>query len=256
MLFLAILLLLHQAPVAPAPTSGQASARVWEGHNAEFEAYLRTGLIAHMGTIDIGVTHPKRVFFAEGGLAASAAWKPLHPGFRHGYWESYKSEIAAYELDKLLDLGMVPVVVERRIDGAFGALILWINGVRTWTEVQPLTKPESWSRQLSRMKLFDNLIGNPDRNKGNLLVDSAWNLYLIDHSRAFLDDRVLPQVIDHVDSALWAKMEALDEAAVSSAAGAWLTRSQIKSLLARRDKMAAAIAALVKKNGRAAVFVW
>jgi hypothetical protein len=106
------------------------------------------------------------------------------------------------------------------------------------------------------MKLFDDLIGNPDRNKGNLLVDRAWNLYLIDHSRAFLDDRVLPQAIDHVDSALWAKMDALDEAAVSSAAGAWLTRSQIKSLLARRDKMAATIDALVKKNGRRAVFVW
>jgi hypothetical protein len=251
MLFLVIFLLLQQAPAAR-----QASVRVWEGRNAEFEAYLREAPIARMGTIDIGVTHPKRAYFAEGGLAASAAWKPLRPGFRNGYWESYKSEIAAYELDKLLDLGMVPVVVERRIDGALGALILWINDVRTWTEVLRLDKPESWQRELARMKLFDDLIGNPDRNKGNLLVDRAWNLYLIDHSRAFLDDRVLPQAIDHVDSALWAKMDALDEAAVSSAAGAWLTRSQIKSLLARRDKMAATIDALVKKNGRRAVFVW
>ena len=150
------------------------------------------------------------------------------------------------------------LVARRRLKngGASGAVVLWINGVRTWTEVQPLAKPESWSRQLARMKLFDDLIGNPDRNKGNLLVDAAWNLYLIDHSRAFLDDRALPQAIDHVDSSLWARIEALDEARVSAAAGAWLTRSQIKSLLARRDKMAAAIDALVKKNGRAAVFVW
>ena len=252
MLFLAISLLLQQAPAAAPP----ASARAWEGRNAAFEAYLRETPISRMATIDIGVTRPKRAYFAEGGLAQSAAWKPLRPGFRNGYWESYKSEIAASELDKLLDLGMVPVVVERKIDGVSGALILWINGVRTWTEVQPLTKPDTWQRELARMKLFDDLIGNPDRNKGNLLVDGAWNLYLIDHSRAFLDDRVLPQVIDHVDSALWGKMEALDAAAVSSAAGAWLTKSQIQSLLARRDKMAAAIAALVKKNGRRAVFVW
>lgn len=251
MLLLALFLLLQQAPAAD-----QASARVWEGRNAEYEAYLRAAPIARMTTLDIGVTHPKRAFFPEGGLAKSAAWKPLSPGYRNGYWESYKSEIAAYELDKLLDLHMVPVVVERRIDGALGAVVLWINGVRTWSEVQPLPKPESWSRQLARMKLFDDLIGNPDRNKGNLLVDGAWNLYLIDHSRAFLDDRALPQTIDHVDSSLWARMEALDEATVSAAAGAWLKKSQIQSLLARRDKMAAAIAALVKKNGRAAVFVW
>jgi hypothetical protein len=256
MLSLALLVLLQQAPATPASVSRQASARVWEGRSAEFEAYLRAAPISRMATIDIGVTHPKRVFFATGGLAASAAWKPLPPGYRSGYWESYKSEVAAYELDKLLDLGMVPVVVERKIDGAVGAAILWLDGVRTWSEVQPLTKPESWSRQLARMKLFDDLIGNPDRNKGNLLVDQAWNLYLIDHSRAFLDDRALPQTIDHVDSALWARMEAFDEATLTAAVGSWLTRSQIKSVLARRDKMAAAIAALVKKNGRAAVFVW
>jgi hypothetical protein len=256
MLFVWLLFLLQQAPAAPARAQAAASARVWEGRNAEFEAYLRAAPIVRVDTINLGVTRPKRVFFAPGGLAASAAWKPLRPGFRQGYWESYKSEIAAYELDKRLDLGMVPVVVERKIDGVLGAAILWLEGVRTWTEVQKLDEPLSWPRQLARMKLFDDLIGNPDRNKGNLLVDVAWNLYLIDHSRAFLDDRTLPQTIQHVDSTLWARMEALDEATVSAAAGAWLSKSQITSLLARRDKMATTIATLVQKNGRAAVFVW
>ena len=33
------------------------------------------------------------------------AWKTIRPGFHSGYWESYKSEIAAYELDKLLGAG-------------------------------------------------------------------------------------------------------------------------------------------------------
>jgi hypothetical protein len=255
MLFLWLFFLLQQVPAAPGPAPA-ASARVWEGRNAEFEAYLRAAPIVRLEALDVGVTRPKRAFFARGGLVASAAWKPLRPGFRNGFWESYKSEIAAYELDKLLDLGMVPVVVERKIDGVFGAAILWLEGVRTWTEVQALHQPPSWQRQLARMKLFDDLIGNPDRNKGNLLADAGWNLYLIDHSRAFLDDRTLPQTINHVDSTLWARMEALDEATLSAAAGAWLTKSQIKSLLARRDKMAATIATLVKKEGRAAVFVW
>src|SRR3954466_5458621 len=183
MLILALLLfvpalggsLLHQAPAAP------PSARVWDGRTAEYETFLRTAPIARMATIDLGVTHPRRAYFAPGGLAESAAWKPLRPGYQNGYFESYKSEIAAYELDKLLALGMVPVIVERKIDGNAGALVLWLDGVRTWTEVLPLPKPASWSRQLARMKMFDNLIGNPDRNKGNLLVDAAWNLYLIDH---------------------------------------------------------------------------
>jgi hypothetical protein len=255
MLFLALLFLLRQAPAAPPRASEAQSARVWEGRTAEFEAYLRSAPIARSADINVGVTRPKRIFFPEGGLAASAAWKPLRPGFQNGYWESYKSEIAAYELDKLLDLGMVPVVVERKIDGKAGAVVLWLDGVRTWGEVTPPDRP-SWHRQVARMKMLDDLIGNPDRNKGNILVDREFTIYLIDHSRAFLDDRALPQTLAHVDSALWARMEALDEAAVLAAAGAWLTRPQIKAILARRDKMAATIARLVEKNGRAAVFVW
>jgi hypothetical protein len=240
-----------QAAAAPA-----ASARVWTGQTAEYEAYLRSAQIVRMATIDLGVTHPKRAYFAPGGLAASAAWKPLRPGYQNGYFESYKSEIAAYELDKMLGLGMVPVIVERKIDGNAGALVLWLEGVRTWTEVLPLPKPATWSRQLARMKLFDDFIGNPDRNKGNLLIDASWNLFLIDHSRAFLDDRALPQSIDHVDTELWERMAALDEASLQSSLGTWLSRAQIKAMLARRDRMASAIDILVKKNGRAAVFVW
>jgi hypothetical protein len=34
--------------------------------------------------------------------------KSIKPGRHKGFWESDKSEIAVYELDKLLDLKMVP----------------------------------------------------------------------------------------------------------------------------------------------------
>jgi hypothetical protein len=259
MLLAALLLVLPLYTAAAqqsTPAAPPASARVWEGRTAEYEEYLRSAPVVKTTSVDLGVTHPKRAFFAPGGLAASAAWKPLRPGFQNGYWESYKSEIAAYELDKLLQLGMVPVVVERKIDGLTGALILWLEGVRTWLEVQPLPKPPMWERQLARMKLFDDLIGNPDRNRGNLLVDGAWNLFLIDHSRAFLDDRALPQNIDHVDTALWDRISALDEGTLQGAVGQWLSSKQIKSMLARRDRIASTIEALVKKNGRRGVFVW
>ena len=72
------------------------------------------------------MTHPKRAFFKPGGLVASVAWKVLPPGQPGGYWESYKSEIAAYELDKLLDMRMVPVAVEKRWKHETAAAILWL----------------------------------------------------------------------------------------------------------------------------------
>ena len=55
------------------------------------------------------------------------AWRPLPPGLDRGFWQSYKSEIAAYELDKLLKMDMVPPTVERQLHGANGAAQLWVE---------------------------------------------------------------------------------------------------------------------------------
>src|SRR5262245_9459956 len=153
---------------APAP---KACANVWHGHTSEIEAFLKTAKVEKVSELPIGVTRPRRAYIVPGGLAASFAWKPLKPGVQSGYFESYKSEVAAYELDKLLGLNMVPVVVEREVQNESGAAVLWLEGVRSWETVLPLPKPASWNRELARMKMFDNLISNGDRNKGNLLVD-------------------------------------------------------------------------------------
>ncbi len=183
------------------------------------------------------------------------AWKVLPPGIHGGYWDSYKSEIAAYEMDKVLDLGLVPPVVEKLWDGKAGAAILWLSPVHPWKEMEARPKPPKWDRQAVDMKMFDDLIGNKDRNAGNLLVDDDWNLFLIDHSRAFTGSKDLPWDMVHVDRALWNRMLALDEAGLTSALGTWVGRGEIRAILARRDKMITTIAALVKKHGEAAVFI-
>jgi hypothetical protein len=232
-----------------------ASARVWQGRESEYEAFIANAPIERFEDIPVGVTHPRRAFFKAGGLAESVAWKVLPTGRPNGYWESYKSEIAAYELDKCLGLGMVPVAVEKRWKHELGAAILWLSPVRSWKDVQFRPKPPSWDLQMVRMKMFDNLIGNSDRNLGNLLVDASWNVFLIDHSRAFVTSKDLPAKFMHVDRRLWMRMRALDEAAVNAAIGKWVDRAAVQALLARRDRLGIAIEALVRKNGEDAVFV-
>lgn len=238
---------------AAAPAAG--SARIWEGRNGEFETYIRTAEIDHFEDIPVGVTHPRRAYLKPGGLVASIAWKNIPPGRPNGFFESYKSEIAAYEMDKLLGLGMVPVAVEKRWKGETAAAILWLKPIHSWKEMEPRPKPDSWGRQVIRQKMFDNLIGNVDRNAGNLLVDDEWNLFLIDHSRAFVGVNALPMKMEHVVGELWDKMRALDEPTLTTALGAWLDRPTIRAVLSRRDKMKTAIDALVKKNGEQAVFI-
>src|SRR5215470_9957317 len=100
---------------------GPASAKTWLGHEPQMEQHLRTAQITRLDEIGTGVTKPRRARLVPEEPFASMTWKVLPPGQRDGYWESYKSEIAAYELDKLLGLGMVPPAVERTMNGDTGA---------------------------------------------------------------------------------------------------------------------------------------
>src|SRR5262245_57391332 len=107
----AALLAFALSPIAPVSAAGQTSAaadtavstKVWLTARQNFEDYLRVGEIVGMKEVPVGITKPMRCQFAPGGPIAEMAWKPIRPGRYNGFYESYKNEIAAYELDKLLE---------------------------------------------------------------------------------------------------------------------------------------------------------
>ena len=103
----------------------------------------------------------------------------------------------------------------------------------------PTTQRAWWTVQLIRAKMFDNLIYNRDPNEGNWMVDPAWNVILIDHSRAFTRGTEMQHPLTQVDRDLWDRMKALDEAALTAALGEWLGGGEIRSILERRDVMEA-----------------
>jgi hypothetical protein len=186
----------------------------------------------------------------------SVAWKPLRPGLYKGFWESYKAEIAAYEIDKYLGMQMVPPTVEKKWKGESGAAVMWVKPVRMWKEAKD-DRPMApdWDRQVIRMKMFDNLIANIDRNMGNLLIDPSWNLMLIDHTRAFTGQKKLPFPMNRIDKPIWDKMLALDEVKVTELIGKWVGKGEIRALLKRRDMMKEAIDEMLKTRAPAAVFI-
>ncbi|MEO8678284.1 MAG: hypothetical protein ABI665_04510 [Vicinamibacterales bacterium] len=243
--------------IAVAPAAA-ACSKNWVGHEAEFESAIREGKVARIEDVPIGVTKPQRARLEPGGPVGSFAWKVLPPGYKSGYMESYKAEIAAYELDKLLDMHMVPPIVERQVSGLKGAAIYWIENIKNWDKDHPPTGPEpQWSYQISRMKMFDLLIANIDRNQGNLLYDADWHLFLIDHSRAFIGKKDLKNItpLSRVDRALWEKMTALTvEGLKASPVGQWVSDNELKAMIIRRDAMAASIKDLVAKRGEPSVF--
>jgi len=241
-------------------STAAASAKTWIDQRAEIEEYLRTVEIVKLVDIGTGVTNPKRGELAPGGPVAAMAWKSIRPGRYNGFWESYKSEIAAYELDKMLELGMIPPTVERRVKNDLGAAVMWATPTRSFKELGgPPTAPpahfESWNRQIIRAKMFDNLIYNKDPNLGNWLVDPAWNLILIDHTRALTSGRDIVHKMTRIDADLWERMKGLTEENLTAAIGKWIGRGEIRSILQRRDRMQEIIDKMVAEMGATTVFV-
>jgi hypothetical protein len=255
----AAIILLSGSVAAPQAGEEAASAKVWVGRAAEYENFLKTAEIVRMEAIPVGVTKPARCYFAPGGLVESMALKTIRPGRHTGYWESYKSEMAAYELDKLLDLQMIPPTVEKRVKGDLSAAVMWVSPVQSFKQLGgPPTPPaahvDSWNRQMSKAKMFDNLINNKDPNLGNWLVDPAWNLILIDHTRAFATGKNMVHKMNRIERGLWERMLKLELASLKAALDPYLDGSQIKDILERRDRMKLEIDKMVAEKGEADVF--
>jgi len=255
----AVLLYAVIAPSVPGlggQTTTVEKAAVWAGRAPQMEAHLAKAEIVSMEEIGTGVTRPRRAHLTPAEPFESLVWKPLPPGRRGGFWESYKSEIAAYELDKLLRMNMVPPAVERTIDGQAGAAIEWVPGPKSVKEIGgTLPSDAVWGRATRKMLTFDALIGNSDRNAGNILLGPPGELLLIDHSRAFVTDTDLPRKIERVDAELWGHIQALTRDDLVRVLGPWMDTRAIDALLKRRQKIAQAVDKLVTKKARSLVVV-
>ena len=110
--------------VAAAPKTAAECSLNWLGHEAEIEKFLTEAKILKLEDVPIGVTKPQRAVLEPGGPVGRFAWKAIRPGYSKGFMESYKAEIAAYKMDRMLELNMVPPIVERKIDGRNGAAVM------------------------------------------------------------------------------------------------------------------------------------
>jgi hypothetical protein len=169
-------------------------------------------------------------------------------------------ERAAYELSELLGIGRVPPVVERTIDGQDGTLQIWMEDIRPEVELiqdDSLHPPDvvRWFQQKQIMYVFDNLIANSDRNQGNLLIDRSWNIWFIDHTRAFKRSSALiyDDKLTQCERRLWDALRNVDDATLRQRLEPFLASQEITRLVTRRRTLIRRIKSLIKKNGEEAV---
>jgi hypothetical protein len=232
------------------------SALPWLGSADTIAEYIRTAAVQKIEDIPIGVTRPQRAILAPGGPIGSVVVKNLPPGRKGGYWESYRSEIAAYELDRMLDLNMVPPTVEKRVNGYMMSAQMFVERCVWLRDLKGKEPPdvEAWNRQVHRHRVFDNLIANIDRNAGNLLVyrTPAWHLVLVDHSRCFTTTKKMQFAMTRIDRPLFERLKAIDKPSLEARLGRLV--DGLDALLARRDAIVRHFEQLAATKGEAAVF--
>jgi len=228
---------------------------------------LRKAKIVSAERLPHGVTEPLRLDLEHEGVTASAVWKSVDrykPGvtrFRDGTFEanfsdSYKFEVAAYELDKLLGLGLVPPTVVRRFRGKAGSLELFIENATTDFERRQKRIPPPdllrWNRQIYNLQLLRQLTCDADyKNVRNNLIDPNWRVWVIDSSRAFRPDEELfeESTVDHFSRAVLERLEALGLEMLKERLGQWVSDARLEAFLARRDRLLARARKLVAERG-------
>lgn len=216
------------------------------------ERWLEQAEVVSIEDLDTGITNPRRVTLRKDGVELRAVFKQLSTDFdiqnrRRALNESdrFEYELAAYKLDRLLGLDMVPVTVPRTINGRRGVLQFWVDGSMNLRKMlEQKLQPKGWcgaEPQYNLMNVFDVLIHNTDRTQENALFTQEWMLVLIDHTRAFPTHLKNPALLYHsevqVPPALAERLMTLNREMLQQALGPYLHRRQIDALLKRRDQL-------------------
>lgn len=260
----------------PALSYAQAAA---EPPSAELSVdqirdFLKNAKVIRTRTTTKGVTAPKRLTLSNGAITHDAVFQAIDDrqmvanlggGARQAttelnFVDSYKYNVAAYEIAKLLGLDhMMPVYVERRWNGQVGSISWFVptlmdESERIKKKIEP-PNPADWNQQMYRMRVFSSLLRDTDRNLTNVLITHQWKVMMIDFSRAF---RLQPELMHDkdlakIDRQLLERLQAITREEVAKATGDYLMKRELDAVMVRRDMLVAHFKKLIAELGEAKV---
>ena len=157
-------------------------------HQGQIKQFLLSAKVVNSQPSKKGITHPWRLTLSDGTVTHDAAFQSidehkasmqLDTGTELNFVDSYKYNIAAYELAELLGLDdMLPVYVERKWQGNVGSLSWWLPVKMDEAErhKEKLTPPDgdAWNNQMYKIRVFDELVYDSDPNLTNVLIGEIW----------------------------------------------------------------------------------
>ena len=236
----------------------------------QIKVFLQTAEVVNSKPSAKGVTHPWRLTLSNGTITHDASFQPidehksemkLESGrVEMGFVDSYKYNIAAYQLAELIGLDdMLPVYVERKWQGKTGSLSWWLPVKMDDAErvLKKIVAPDidKWNKQMYRVRVFDELVYDTDPNLTNVLIGEDWTIWRIDFSRAFrtLKDLREPKNLVKCDRQLFEKLKALKADELTEKTKRYLTKAEVNGVMARRDKIVATFQTLIAEKGETEV---
>ena len=222
--------------------------------------FLRTARVVSETPIGVGINESNKLLLEKDGVEINAIFRNVEIERRHArigervhqiFRDSYRYECAAYQLSRLLGLNNVPPAARRTIRRRPGSVQIWLSPTLDETD-EDFRAPNTseWAKQLWSMYVFDNLVFNVDRNAGNVLVDSRYKLWMIDHTRAFqIEGELLDDWVTRVDRRLWDALVSLTDEEIQTAVKPHLDSREIRSLLERRNQLVEHVRKLVDERG-------
>lgn len=241
--------------------AGAGTLALGQATSVEREEFLRTAPIITVAKEEsTGRTNAWKVYLNAGQQASRAIFKYINRPRPKPLASSYKYELAAYELNKLLDLGLVPPTVEREVDGRKGSLQCFCEGVITEAaRLRKKIKPpdEAGLRDaFAEVGLFENLTNNPREDMGDILINTSdWKVWRVDFSEAFAPDTVLlpDSPFPRCSKRLYELLRGLPDDRIRELLNAYLNHEEVEALLVRKRLILDKLDALIRDKGEETV---
>ena len=227
----------------------------------DHEKFLREAAVVKVqkGTV-AGRTAPWKITLEDGGTTRKALFKYIDRRRPELIPESYKYELAAYELCKYLGLDFVPPVVEREIDGQPGSLQMFVEnsvkeGERKARKLLP-GDPKAFDQAMADLKVFENLVYDSCTNDEDTLISQDdWKVYRVDFAQAFEPQKntVRGCEILQCSRKLYKKLLDWDPDKVTALLSPFLNREELGALDARRGSIVWMIRRRIETQGERTV---
>jgi hypothetical protein len=231
-------------PAGEEDLSDHRLERFLETAEIKSESTLDTSLVEGLAVLVLDLEQKDMKLRALWGDAQETAKQAAAKGRQAR--RRYQNQVAAYRLDRMLGLHMVPVTVLRKVDGRRGAAQVWVRGGRDRTQISDTEiagVDEALKPLLARARVFNALIGLEERlDFGKVVLPTVPpRVVVVDNGVSFRVDSEIETLRKEgcgpVGAAFLQALGTLEAKAMKKELGDLLSKAQLSAILQRRDEI-------------------